>query len=136
MVTVTSAAAVASVRAFLVVVRRSGSVPALSRTKVQSLKTTAPLYHSTVVPYSSRLARSHAPSWRRPNGTCIIRSLSSSSGVPAERLTSSDGVVATHPIDFDVASKIEGNESQICTIALEPGQVLRSVMCLSNFDFA
>jgi len=40
--------------------------------------------------------------------------------------TSSDGVVATHPIDFDVASKIEGNESQIVTVALEPGQVLRA----------
>mgnify|MGYP000568252350 CR=1 FL=1 len=39
--------------------------------------------------------------------------------------TSSDGVVATHPIDFDVASKIEGNESQMVTVALEPGQVLR-----------
>ena len=40
--------------------------------------------------------------------------------------TSSDGVVATHPIDFDVSSKIEGNESQIVTVALEPGQVLRA----------
>ena len=37
--------------------------------------------------------------------------------------TSSDGVVATHPIDFDVASKIEGNESQMVTVVLEPGQV-------------
>jgi Mitochondrial biogenesis AIM24 len=39
--------------------------------------------------------------------------------------TSSDGVVGI-PIDFDVASKIEGNESQIVTITLEPGQVLRA----------
>lgn len=31
-----------------------------------------------------------------------------------------------HPIDFDVNSKIEGNESQIVTINLEPGQVLRA----------
>ena len=31
-----------------------------------------------------------------------------------------------HPIDFDVHSKIEGNESQIVTIELEPGQVLRA----------
>jgi Mitochondrial biogenesis AIM24 len=38
---------------------------------------------------------------------------------------SSDGVVGI-PIDFDVASKIEGNESQIVTITLEPGQVLRA----------
>lgn len=40
-------------------------------------------------------------------------------------LTSSDGVVG-RPIDFDVASKIEGNESQILTVTLEPGQVLRA----------
>lgn len=39
--------------------------------------------------------------------------------------TSSDGVVGD-PIDFNVASKIEGNESQIVTIALEPDQVLRA----------
>jgi uncharacterized protein (AIM24 family) len=39
--------------------------------------------------------------------------------------TSKDGVVG-HPIDFDVSSKIEGNESQIVTIELEPGQVLRA----------
>lgn len=40
-------------------------------------------------------------------------------------VTSSDGVVS-RPINFDVASKIEGNESQIVTIALEPNQVLRA----------
>ena len=39
--------------------------------------------------------------------------------------TSRDGVVG-HPIDFDVSSKVEGNESQIVTITLEPGQVLRA----------
>ena len=42
--------------------------------------------------------------------------------------TTPDGssIVPTHPIDFDVASKIEGNESQIVTINLEPGQILRA----------
>lgn len=50
-------------------------------------------------------------------------SLSSSS--PAVQTTSSDGVVGT-PINFDINSKIEGNESQIVTVALEPGQVLRA----------
>lgn len=39
--------------------------------------------------------------------------------------TSKDGVVA-RPIDFDIGSKVEGNESQILTVALEPGQVLRA----------
>lgn len=40
-------------------------------------------------------------------------------------LTSKDGVVGI-PIDFDVQSRIEGNESQIVTITLEPGQVVRA----------
>mmetsp|Transcript_22754 Transcript_22754/g.32099 ORF Transcript_22754/g.32099 Transcript_22754/m.32099 type:complete len:340 (+) Transcript_22754:65-1084(+) len=48
----------------------------------------------------------------------------SSSSLQAQT-TSSDGVLAT-PIDFDVASRIEGSESQIVTIALHPGQVLRA----------
>lgn len=39
--------------------------------------------------------------------------------------TSSDGVVA-EPIDFDLQSKIEGNESQIATIQLKPNQLLRA----------
>lgn len=39
--------------------------------------------------------------------------------------TSSGGVVA-RPINFDIASKIEGKESQIVTIVLEPGQTLRA----------
>lgn len=38
---------------------------------------------------------------------------------------SSDGVKG-EPIDFDVSAKIEGNESQIVIITLEPGQVLRA----------
>jgi uncharacterized protein (TIGR00266 family) len=40
-------------------------------------------------------------------------------------LTSTDGV-SGRPIDFDVAATIEGNESQIITIRLEPHQVLRA----------
>jgi len=42
-----------------------------------------------------------------------------------DALTSSDGVVG-RPIDFDLASSIEGKESQIVTIRLEPDQVLRA----------
>lgn len=38
---------------------------------------------------------------------------------------SSDGVVGS-PINFDIASKIEGNESQILTVSLQPGEVLRA----------
>lgn len=41
-------------------------------------------------------------------------------------LVSRDGVVATHAIDFDTSCTIEGNESQMVTIRMEPGQVLRA----------
>mmetsp|Transcript_6633 Transcript_6633/g.16533 ORF Transcript_6633/g.16533 Transcript_6633/m.16533 type:complete len:350 (+) Transcript_6633:157-1206(+) len=47
------------------------------------------------------------------------------SNLPAAAQTSKDGVVGL-PIDFDVQSKVEGNESQIVTVRLEPGQVLRA----------
>lgn len=53
-------------------------------------------------------------------------SSSSSATTDVSKTTkSSDGVIAI-PIDFDVASTIEGNESQIVTIEIEPGQVLRA----------
>jgi uncharacterized protein (TIGR00266 family) len=45
--------------------------------------------------------------------------------LPVDTRTSKDGVVG-RSIDFDIAAKIEGNESQIVTIQLEPGQVLRA----------
>jgi uncharacterized protein (AIM24 family) len=49
----------------------------------------------------------------------------SKNDVPVDTRTSKDGVVG-RPIDFDIAAKIEGNESQIVTVQLEPGQVLRA----------
>jgi hypothetical protein len=74
-------------------------------------------------------------------GLCSFSSLSSSSssslGIPQQQSsryfsdqyapakTSKDGVVG-YPIDFDIHSKIDGNESQIVTIQLQPGQVLRA----------
>lgn len=55
------------------------------------------------------------------------RNMSSSSSIEPRKdaLTSTDGVVG-FPIDFDTASSVEGKESQIVTIRLEPDQVLRA----------
>jgi len=39
---------------------------------------------------------------------------------------SSDAGVVGSPINFDIASKIEGNESQILTVSLQPGEVIRT----------
>ena len=49
---------------------------------------------------------------------------SSSSSLP--RTAAGEGALPARPIDFDVASKIAGNESQIVTVELEPGQILRA----------
>jgi uncharacterized protein (AIM24 family) len=43
----------------------------------------------------------------------------------SESATSSDGITAI-PIDFDLASRIEGKECQIVTVELQPNQVLRA----------
>lgn len=61
---------------------------------------------------------------RRGGGVCFFSDLPAKPSQSS--LTSKDGVTATHAIDFDVAAKIEGNESQIVIIRLEPGQVLRA----------
>eukprot|EP00585_Thalassiosira_rotula_P012471 CAMPEP_0196131210 /NCGR_PEP_ID=MMETSP0910-20130528/1314_1 /TAXON_ID=49265 /ORGANISM="Thalassiosira rotula, Strain GSO102" /LENGTH=340 /DNA_ID=CAMNT_0041390657 /DNA_START=17 /DNA_END=1036 /DNA_ORIENTATION=- len=65
---------------------------------------------------------------RTPHHDSMRRNFSSSSSSIETRkdaLTSSDGVVGL-PIDFDIASSVEGKESQIVTIRLEPDQVLRA----------
>lgn len=65
---------------------------------------------------------------RIPALNSINRSFSSLPDTPKSILpakTSKDGVVGL-PIDFDIQSKVEGNESQIVTIDLEPDQVLRA----------
>eukprot|EP00546_Thalassionema_frauenfeldii_P009682 CAMPEP_0178913144 /NCGR_PEP_ID=MMETSP0786-20121207/10675_1 /TAXON_ID=186022 /ORGANISM="Thalassionema frauenfeldii, Strain CCMP 1798" /LENGTH=324 /DNA_ID=CAMNT_0020585845 /DNA_START=14 /DNA_END=988 /DNA_ORIENTATION=+ len=76
--------------------------------------------------FSSRIVVNGKVAKKRFDETLLERKTMSrllSSNVPA--MTSSDGVVGT-PINFDVASKIEGNESQIVTIKLLPGEVLRA----------
>lgn len=69
------------------------------------------------------LFRATAVSPHQSSSPRQYRSFSSADYTPAK--TSKDGVVGM-PIDFDVSSKVEGNESQIVTITLEPGQVLRA----------
>eukprot|EP00639_Heterosigma_akashiwo_P017609 CAMPEP_0206392520 /NCGR_PEP_ID=MMETSP0294-20121207/20029_1 /ASSEMBLY_ACC=CAM_ASM_000327 /TAXON_ID=39354 /ORGANISM="Heterosigma akashiwo, Strain CCMP2393" /LENGTH=282 /DNA_ID=CAMNT_0053845657 /DNA_START=45 /DNA_END=890 /DNA_ORIENTATION=+ len=52
---------------------------------------------------------------------------STTRGFSSDNKLSETGETAlARPIDFDIASKIEGQESQIVTIELEPGQSLRA----------
>lgn len=61
------------------------------------------------------------------HASMLVRAFSdvTTTGDSSLKKTSSDGVVGD-PIDFNVASKIEGNESQILTVSLKPGEVLRA----------
>ena len=70
---------------------------------------------------SISLASSSTLSQQRAFSDLVIKK----DNFPADTRTSKDGVVG-RSIDFDIAAKIEGNESQIVTIQLEPGQVLRA----------
>ena len=70
--------------------------------------------------------RFHAIQIKKRNGKKYLSSLVPSAGSTVEKTTvSSDGKVAI-PIDFDVASKVEGEESQIVTVTLKPNQILRA----------
>lgn len=73
--------------------------------------------HSASIPPFDRLSRR--------NFSSSSSSLTTKDSPSAIMKTSKDGV-SGRPIDFDVAAKIEGNESQIITIRLETDQVLRA----------
>jgi len=82
---------------------------------------------SSIVAKRATLSRTSLQRATSTNEATSVRTFSdiTPTGDSSLKKTSSDGVVGD-PIDFNVASKIEGNESQIVTIALEPGQVLRA----------
>jgi hypothetical protein len=65
-------------------------------------------------------------SFSSQQGGLTVATTSSSSSLSS---SSENNQVATQnirPIDFDVQSKVEGNESQIVTVTLEPNQILRA----------
>ena len=80
---------------------------------------------SNAVQYPSTTARTTPPPKRSFSSSSNPDNLPSKGIDNQVQTVSSDGVVGT-PINFDIASKVEGNESQIVTISLEPGQVLRA----------
>ncbi|EJK68002.1 hypothetical protein THAOC_10872 [Thalassiosira oceanica] len=95
------------------------------------LKTTSRsvLCLNTITGRSPPDCRAQVQRWQRRSvgGTPPLTTDSSSAVQPRDdgALTSSDGVVG-RPIDFDTSTTVEGRESQIATIRLEPGQVLRA----------
>lgn len=84
---------------------------------------------NTITGRSPPDGRAQVQRWQRRSagGTPPLTTDSSSAVQPRDdgALTSSDGVVG-RPIDFDTSTTVEGRESQIATIRLEPGQVLRA----------
>jgi hypothetical protein len=92
-----------------------------------------PIHNHTKIPTTRRFT-SMSQMTRRPlssstssgeGGGVTVPAVAGSQSLPANHKTSSDGVVGL-PIDFDVQSKVEGKESQIVTIELQPNQVLRA----------
>ena len=59
------------------------------------------------------------------NIKCLSTNLPEKAAPSSLEKASSDGVLAK-PINFDIASKIDGNESQILTVAIQPGEMLRA----------
>ena len=93
------------------------TLPSLSLTPaVTSVRTSSP-----TPPRFSQTERLRG--FRLVSGS-LVSSAPSSSSLTSTK-TSRDGVVGT-PINFDVAAAIDGNESQIVTVELQPGQVLRA----------
>jgi hypothetical protein len=100
---------------------------------ISSISTQHQIHAVNLSQYQRSLSSSqqHQPSFCSPikyfHTSCAFlnNSLANTSNLPLQQTTSSDGVIAT-PINFDIASTIEGNESQIVTIRLEPNQVLRA----------
>mmetsp|Transcript_15854 Transcript_15854/g.22671 ORF Transcript_15854/g.22671 Transcript_15854/m.22671 type:complete len:348 (-) Transcript_15854:208-1251(-) len=77
---------------------------------------------------SSHHTTTQSTACSKPPILCRCHSTNSSSltkNIDPIVAVSSDGIVAT-PIDFDVASRIEGKECQIVTVELLPNQVLRA----------
>lgn len=77
---------------------------------------------------SRSLVAARGGSGRRRAAACTIRLQSSSSAASSAITpqTSSQPVPATIPIDFAVASRVSGQESQTLEVQLSPGQVLRA----------
>lgn len=64
----------------------------------------------------------HSSSTPKPRSS-LARDRSQSNAAPA--VVAEDHLALAKPLDFDMASKVEGQESQMVSFELEPGQVIR-----------
>lgn len=51
--------------------------------------------------------------------------IAAAGGSDATAVSNEDHLALAKPLDFDMASKVEGQESQMVTFELQPGQVIR-----------
>lgn len=51
--------------------------------------------------------------------------IAAAGGSDAPAVSNEDHLALAKPLDFDMASKVEGQESQMVTFELQPGQVIR-----------
>ncbi|CAB1113862.1 unnamed protein product [Ectocarpus sp. CCAP 1310/34] len=92
--------------------------PACSATASGERATTTAVF-SRKMSSSSRRSRSN----RRSSDGAEVAATGASNAPAA---TEHDHLARAKPLDFDMASKVEGQESQMVTFELEPGQVIRA----------
>lgn len=77
----------------------------------------------TQAPVLQSIAARHKSSAQpRPSNSTDVVSGAAQSGVTGQQ---EDHLSLAKPLDFDVASKVDGQESQMVTFDLDPGQVIR-----------
>lgn len=72
----------------------------------------------------------HSSSTPKPRSS-LARDPSQSNAAPA--VVAEDHLALAKPLDFDMASKVEGQESQMVSFELEPGQVIRVRFKFGNY---
>lgn len=90
----------------------------LARSLISPVSTTA--LNATRDPQITAIR--HSSSTPKPRSS-LARDPSVSNTAPA--VVTEDHLALAKPLDFDMASKVEGQESQMVTFELEPGQVIR-----------
>eukprot|EP00752_Nemacystus_decipiens_P012716 g11267.t1 len=73
-------------------------------------------------PTATAVVRRSSSSMPKPSGGSELSATGSSTPAAADQ----DHLALAKPLDFDMASKVEGQESQMVTFELDPGQVIRA----------
>ena len=106
----------------LALLGRSSSRLAASPSHVGNLYSTASAGRlSPLTPSATAVISRRSSSKPKPSGDSDLPAGGSNTPAVADQ----DHLALAKPLDFDMASKVEGQESQMVTFELDPGQVIR-----------